>query len=325
MMKKYALVILFVAMAAGGLLFGRAYVDRPDAVVGEAFGRLRDVKSVMAAATIGTFAPESVVRAAGGDPSQVILPVVFVGELAMNVPADGNPSGTANFVIVGGGEESKEVSIEAVVGAEGTSYVRFSNVPIEGKAAAAVGELNGKWHSMRTRGLAALLAKDGEAVAAEEDSSGKPSRAAWGRLRSAIVDGEMFGAPQPLGAQVLGDVATRRYLLPLKRDAVVAFMQDVSVLVRGRDLRPDERAEIAKEMENRAATVEVWIDRQTGTLQQANLDVRGKDENGQDSNVSYFSLLARFTAWDAPVDVVVPAESTPFVDLIKNLREAAGR
>lgn len=323
-MKKFALVILFVAMVSGGLLFTRMYADPSDASVAQAFARLRDAKSFMAAVTIGAFAPESVVRAAGGDPSQVILPMVFVGEVAMNVPPDGRASGTANFVLVGGQDESKDVAIEAVIGAEGTSYVRFANVPSDGNAAVAE-ELNGKWYSMRTRGLAALLAKDGEAVAEEEDPTGKAPRAAWERLRAAIADGEMFSKPKPLGGQVLGEISTRRYQLSLKREAVVAFMQDVAVLVRGRDLRADERKEIAAAMDKRSAMVEVWIDRKTGALQQVNLDVRGLDEDGQASKVSYFSMLARFTAWDAPVEVAAPADASPFVDMLKKLRGAAAR
>lgn len=322
-MKKYALAIIFVAMVASSLVIARAYADSPTAIVGEAFGRLRSAKSFMAAMTIGAFAPESVVRAAGGDPSQVILPVVFVGEMALNIPAEGRPNGTANFVLVGGQDESQDVSIESVIGAEGTSFVRFANVPSEGFAATVADELNGKWYSMRTRGLAALLAKDGESVAEEEDPTGKASRDAWSRLRSAVASGEVFGKPVPLGAQVLGEVTTRRYQLPLKRDAVAVFMQDVAILVRGRELRADERVEIAAAMEKRAATVEVWINKRTGALQQINLDVRGVDEAGQASNVSYFSLLARFTAWDAPVEFEVPQESTPFVDMFKKLQGAA--
>jgi hypothetical protein len=324
-MKKYALVIIFVAMAASGLLMARVYADSPTAIVGDAFGRLRAAKSFMAAVTIGAFAPESVVRAAGGDPAQVILPVVFVGEMAMNIPADGRPNGTANFVLVGGQDESQDVSVESVIDAEGTSYVRFANVPAEGNAAAVAAELNGKWYSMRTRGLAALLAKDGESTAEEEDPTGRAPREAWARLRSAIADGEVFGKPVPLGVQVLGEVSTRRYQLPLKRDAVSTFMQDVTILVRGRELRADERADIAAAMQKRAATVEVWVDKRTGTLQQVNLDVRGVDEAGQASKVSYFSLLARFTAWDAPVEFETPKESTPFVDMFKKLQGAAAR
>src|SRR5512142_1701280 len=259
-MKKYSIAILFALMLVGAFVPAYLYNERPEAVVGPAILKLKDAKSLMAAVTVGTFAPESIVRAAGADPSLVLLPIVFVGEAGVNLP-DGKPlSGDATFVIVGHDKTQPEITFHVVATDDGTSYVQFENVPESKTSAAVVKELNGKWYSMRSRGLAALLAKDGEATAGQEDPSGKPSADAWARIRDAVSSGDLFGRPVALGNQVLGTVNARRYALPFNHAGLVQLATDMTTIIRGRALTDDERKEVARSMEGRDAQLDVWID-----------------------------------------------------------------
>ncbi len=316
-MKKYSIAILFVLMLAGALIPTYLYNQRPEAVVGPALAKLQDATSLMAAVTVGTFAPESIVKAAGADPSLVLLPIVFVGEAGVNIPKDKPMSGTATFVIVGHDKTQQEVTFHVVAADDGTSYVQFENVPENKTSAKVVQELNGKWYSMRSRGLAAILAKDGEATAGQEDASGKPAADAWNRIRRSVADGEPFGPPVALGSQVLGTVNARRYALPFNHAGLVQLATDVTTIIRGRELGDDEKKEIARAMEGRDAELDLWIDRSKKRIVQMNLDV--KDVAG--SKTSLLSVLVRVTAWDEPVPVEKPADSTPFADLIERLKQ----
>lgn len=325
-MKKYTIAILFALMLAGAFVPAYLYNERPEAVVGPAIAGLKDAKSLMAAVTIGTFAPESLVRAAGADPSLVLLPIIFVGEAGVNLPVAGKPmSGTATFVIVGSDKNQPEVTFHVITADDGTSYVQFENVPESKTSAAVVKELNGKWYSMRSRGLAALLAKDGEATAGQEDPSGKPSADAWARIRDAVSSGDLFGRPVALGNQVLGTVNARRYALPFNHAGLVQLATDMTTIIRGRALTDDERKEVARSMEGRDAQLDVWIDRREKRIVQLNLDV--KDVAPQASGAAaarppaLLSVLVRVTSWNEPVPVEKPADSTPFADLIERLKQ----
>lgn len=324
-MRKYGVAIVFAVMLALGLTTSFLYNKRPETLVGEALRQLADAKSFMAATTVGTFAPESIVKAAGADPALVLLPVVLVGEVAANLPNGQPMSGTATFVLVGGEKEGEEVTFDLAVTGDGLSYVKFANVPQEKASADVVDRLNQKWFSMRSRGLAALLAKDGDAAAADEDPTGKPSKDAWSRIRTAVTSGELFGPPVSIGAQVLGSTVTRRYALPFKPLAMERLAEDITIIVRGRSLSEEERAEIRASLADRDAALEVWIDKRTKRFVQLNLDVKAKGD-GADADVrgktSQLSVLVRITSWNEPVDVATPSESTPFADFISNLAKA---
>jgi len=321
-MKKYSLAIAFIIMLVGGVALGYVYNERPEKVVGESIRSLRDARSLMAAVTVGTFAPETVVRAAGADPNLVLLPIVFVGEVGMNIPADQPVSGTATFEIIGENEEGKAVTFHVVIGEDGMSYVQFENIPEEKTSANVVEQLNGKWYSMRSRGLAALLAKDGEATLAQEDPTGKAPVEAWARVRETVSNGELFGRPVAQGTQRLGAVSASKYELPFKHDVLVRVAQDIKTMVRGRALTDDERAEVAMTMQNREVSLQIWVERKTKRLLQANLDVKtlGLEPGDKEPRTSLLSLLARFTSWNEPVEVKVPEESQPFGDLIERLK-----
>ncbi|MEY4744514.1 MAG: hypothetical protein RL272_459 [Candidatus Parcubacteria bacterium] len=320
-MKKYWIPALFVAMLAGALVPAYIYNERPEAVIGPALRKLRDAKSVMAAVTVGTFAPEAVVRAAGADPKLILLPIVFVGEVGVNLPKDKPLSGTATFVVMGQDKDQKEVTVNVITTDDGTSYVQFENVPESKTSAKVVKELNGKWYSMRSRGLAAILAKDGEATAGQEDPSGKPAADAWARIRDEVSNGDLFGSPLPLGSQVLGAVNARRYTLPFRHDALVRLALDLKTVLRGRTLTDAERAELTRSMEGDTAELDVWIDRREKRLVQMSLDVKTAAGEGAEAKPSHLNILARFTSWDSPVEVKVPADSDPFVDLIERLKQ----
>ncbi|HTK04083.1 MAG TPA: hypothetical protein VL500_00710 [Candidatus Eisenbacteria bacterium] len=321
-MKKYSLAIAFIIMLAGGVALSYVYNERPERVVGEAIRTLRDARSFMAAVTVGTFAPEAVVRAAGGDPNLVLLPIVFVGEVGMNLPADKPPSGTATFELIGQDKDGKEVTFHVVTGQDGTSYVQFENIPEEKTSAKVVEQLNGKWYSMRTRGLAALLAKDGEATAEQEDPTGKPAAEAWARVRETVSSGELFGRPVAEGTQLLGSVSATKYELPLKHDVLVRVAQDIKTMVRGRTLTPDELSAVALTMQDRDVSLQIWAERKSKRLLQANLDVKtlGLDPGDKEPKTTLLSLLVRFTSWNEPVDVQIPQDSQPFGDLIERLK-----
>lgn len=322
-MKRTGLVVAFVIMFASVVAMGYILNPRPERVVGDALHKLRDARSFMGATTVATFAPERIVLAAGADPNLVLLPIVFVGELGANIPSDGKLSGSATFELIGKNKEGNNVTFHVVTADDGTSYVRFENIPEEKTSAKVVEELNGKWYSMRSRGLAALLAKDGEATADQEDPSGKAADEAWTRIRETVSSGELFGRPVQQGRQVLGTVSVTKYDLPLKRDTLVTLAQDIKTLVRGRKLTDEERAEVAKTMALRDVTLEVWIDRGSRKLVQASLDVRsqGVDDGGAKPTNTTLSVLMRFTSWDEPVPVDVPKDSQPFGDLIERLKK----
>ncbi|HTM67742.1 MAG TPA: hypothetical protein VL426_00440 [Candidatus Binatia bacterium] len=321
-MKRYALTIAFIVMLAGGVAMSLIYNQRPERIVGEAMRKLRDANSFMGAATIATFAPERIVQAAGADPNLVLLPIVFVGEVGVNVPPGGKVSGDANFELIGS-DKDKPVTFHVVTAEDGTSYVRFENVPAEKTSAKVVEELNGKWYSMRTRGLAALLAKDGEATADQEDPSGKPAADAWERIRATVSSGELFGRPEQQGRQVLGAASVTKYEVPLRREALVGLAQDIKTMVRGRALTDEERAEVEKTMADRDVSLQVWIDRSAKKLMQANLDVRthAADEGGTEQKPALLSVLMRFSSWNEPVPVEAPKDSQPFGDLIERLKK----
>lgn len=323
-MKRYGLVIAFIVMLAGGVAMSFAYNQSPERVVGESFRKLRDAKSFMAAATVATFAPEAVVQAAGADPNLVLLPIIFVGEAGVNMPPGGKVSGSATFELIGNAKDGKNVTFGVVTAEDGTSYVRFENVPEEKTSAKVVEALNDKWFSMSSRGLAALLAKDGEATAAQVDQTGKPSDEAWARIRERISSGELFGRPEQQSREVLGAANVTKFDVPLKREVLVSIAQDIKTLVRGRALTDDERAEVEKAMAGRDVSLQVWVDRDAKKLMQANLDVRSHDAApvaGQPPKPALLSVLMRFTSWNEPVPVDVPKDSAPFADLIERLKK----
>lgn len=324
-MKKYAIVILFVAMVGIGILMQRAYIDNPRVTVAQALRKVAAAKSFMAVVTIGTFAPESVLNAAGADPALALLPVVFVGEAAVKSAEGGSPSGTANFVLVGAqGDDGKDVTIDLVAHDSGTSFVRFTNMPASKEPSAVAGQIDGHWYSLHTRELAAMLLKDGQAAPVTGEPSDAPAEA-WSRMRDAVLGGELFGLPVLLGTQVLGEVSARRYEVPLRPDALRAFVEDMTLLVRGRALTQEERDEIARDLAARTTTLTVWVDRRTKQILQFNVDVQERRADGSDAPGGHLSVLIRFTAWDAPVDVVPPADATPFADLVAEIKAKAGR
>lgn len=324
-MKKYAIIVLFVAMAAVGVLMHRAYLDNPRATVGEALRTAAAAKSFMSVVTVGTFAPESVLNAAGADPALALLPVVFVGEAAFTSAEGRSPSGTANFVLVGAqGDDGKDVTIDLVAHESGTSFVRFTNMPAGKEPSAVAGQIDGHWYSLHTRELAAMLLKDGQAAPV----TGEPSPAsvdAWARMRDAVLGGELFGLPVLLGTQVLGEVSARKYEVPLRPEALRAFVEDMTLLVRGRALTQEERDEIARDLAARTTTLTVWVDRRTKQLLQFNVDAKERRADGSDAPGGHLSVLVRFTAWDAPVEVVPPTDATPFADLVAEIKAKAGR
>ena len=324
MKKKYAVPAIFAVMLIGWFIPTYLYKDRPEATVRAALMKLKDSRSVMAAVTVATFAPESIVRAAGADPDLVFLPVVFVGETTVNLPEDKAMSGTATFVLVGAGKEEDEVTFDVIVSDDGTSYVKFRNVPKEKTAVDVAEELNDKWYSMPSRGLAALLAKDGDATAADVDPSGKPSKDAWARIKDVAMSGELFGRPVPLGAQdIAGAAPVRRYQMPLKHEALVRLAADIKTIVRGRSLNEEELAEVAQAMTDRDVSLELWVDRRAKRIVQMKLDVKGRVEgvDAAKGKTSLLSVLARFTAWNETVEVKAPAESQPFLGLIEKLKK----
>lgn len=232
-------------------------------------------------------------------------------------------SGTATFVVIDNDNEKQDVTFHVVSADDGVSYIEFENVPTSKMSAKVVEELNGKWYSMRSRGLAALLVKDGEATAAQEDPSGKPAADAWLRIRDEISSGELFGPPVALGAQVLGAVNTRRYSLPFKHDALVRLAVDMKTVLRGRTLTEDEKIEVARSMEGRVAELDIWIDRREKRIVQLNLDVKSIDAPAGNAapQTSHISILARITSWDEPVAVDKPADSSPFEQFIERLKQ----
>ena len=324
-MKKLGIVILFVAMAAVGILMQRAYLDNPRLTVGEALRKAAAAKSVMSVVTIGTFAPESVINAAGADPALALLPVVFVGEAAMKSSEGGTPSGTANFVLVGAQEgDGKDVTVDLVAHESGTSFVRFTNMPSGKEPSAISGQIDGHWYSLHTRELAAMLLKDGQASPVTGEASPE-SAAAWARMRDAVLGGELFGLPVLLGTQVLGEVSARKYEVPLRPEALRAFVEDMTTLVRGRALTQDERDEIARDIAARKTVLTLWVDRRSKQILQFSVDVQEQRADGSAAPAGHLSVLVRFTAWDAPVEVTPPADATPFADLVAELKAKARR
>lgn len=301
-MKKYALLVLFVAMIAVGFALRRAYVHDPALAVAGALRQAAGAAAFTATVTAVTFAPESVLRAAGADPTLALLPVVVVADVAVHAPKDGPASWTADASFADAADDGTGGARIAVIASGGSSYVRFENLPSGQDGKALADALSGRWLSLSSADAAALLGKQGTLGAADG--------AAWARVRAAALDGSLFGLPRELGGQVIDGMPTRRYAVPLRPDVLPVFLQDVSEALSGRTLSSDERAAIAQDAAGRDVALTVWVDRRTGRLLQFSV------EAAKPGSSAPVSVLARITAWDAPPAPAAPADAVPFSQLM---------
>ncbi len=317
--RQAVIVAVFALMAAGALVPTVFFATRPEKVVLTALHKLDGDVSFMAAATIGTFAPESTIAAAGGDPKGAPVPIVFVGEGGMNMPKDRPPSGKATFDLIGQGDGGKDLTLDVSAGQDGTAYARLSNLPLTAKDAALVKRVNGKWFSMDARTLASLIVRSPQTAAAEgAASTGSRPAASWQSLRQELVKPGFFGTPVPLALTEMTTQPIKRFILPMHPDRLVTFSQDLKSLVLGRSLSAEEMQQVADELAKRDVSLEVWVNTRQEELAQLQLTVSSRDAGGSDagSDANHFSMVLKFTSWNEPVEVKPPDDITPYSDLM---------
>lgn len=314
MPRSQKLILIFLVLLAGSFLPTYFFSHKPEAVVGEALQKLAEDQSFLGVATIGMLAPESVLTAAGADPS-VALPIVFVGQGGMNLPKDQPVSGQGTFTLTSA-DDSEPVTLDVVAQRDGSAFAKLSNLPVtDEQSSAVIKALDGQWFSMPSRTLADLLTRDAAAAKPSAIDGTRPV-ATWQSLRDEIASGDIFGVPTQKGNAGTGLAFIRHYDVPVLNEPLIGVVQDMKSLQKGRSLTSAELDDIAAKVRASKVDLEVWVDIRTKQLQQIQLMVADVDPSNPLITKQKFSLVLKFTAWGEPVEVAPPAESRPYADVV---------
>jgi hypothetical protein len=309
--KQWFIVILFVVALIGVTATSYFSDLQPTNVVGPALAKLRNADAVVAAVTIATFAPQSMIKDVKSMPG-AIVPVSIVGKIEMNVPRGKAASGSGTLSVAGQGRDGKDLTLDIVSGEDGKSFVRATNIPREAAAIGpALAAADGKWYATDSQTLASYFFRDAAGVAG--GVVGDRPAATWNTVLDDLSAGDMFGSPVFMDDKFSSGVTVDHYQLPLQRDATVGFVQDLQSAALGAALTDDELNAIAAAVDSHDTTLEVWVDAKHEEITQMQIDVEPRDGKG-----SPFGAVAEFISWNGPIAVIPPTDSTPLPDLIEN-------
>lgn len=313
-MKRYAIGLVFLALFAGGLGVGYMVTrDQPERVVAEALRQLREADSFFGAATIATTAPSTLVA---GDPSTtVMVPVVLAGGIQAGLVEGDGVRGSAALTIINAADitGSQDIKLDVQAANDGRTYVRLGNVPKE--ASALAGEIADQWFQIDTRAFGSLLVGETEGpTTPPEEGAGS-----WERLMAIVTDGDLFLPPEPLGSQLLGEVPTWQYLLPIRQPKLLELIVEAKSMARGSRLTAAEQSAIDAAILKRDLRLKIWVDKRTKRLVQADLTVWKLGMNADETR--QLGILVTFRGYDQPFDVPPPEEALPLGEILKKMRE----